>query len=106
MCIGNRAVVGRAVVAFTPEDALLHMKPGDILVTKSVDGDYLPAIRIASALVTEEGGLTSAGAIFGLSLDIPVMVGVENATESIHTNQEITVDRYGRIYRGKVRSSY
>jgi pyruvate kinase len=57
MCIGNRAVVGRAVGAVTPEDALLHMKPGDILVTKSVDGDYLPAIRIASALVTEEGGL-------------------------------------------------
>jgi pyruvate kinase len=106
MCIGNRSVVGRAVVAFSPEEAILSMKPGDILITKSVDIDYLPAISIAGALVTEEGGLTSSGAIFGLSLDLPVMVGVEKATDVIHTNQEITLDRYGRIYRGKVRSSY
>lgn len=106
MCIGNRSVVGKAVVAFSPEEAISLMKPGCILVTKSIDGEYLPAIQMASALVTEEGGLTSSGAIFGLSLDVPVMVGAECATEIIHNGQEITLDRYGRIYRGKVRSSY
>ncbi|MCE5196894.1 MAG: pyruvate kinase [Negativicutes bacterium] len=104
VCIGECNVVGRAVVAFSPEEAEAKMHQGDILITKSVDGDYLPAIKKAAALVTEEGGLSSSGAIFGLNLNILAMVGAENATSFIKTGQEITVDRYGRIFRGKVRA--
>src|SRR5665647_367874 len=73
VCIGECNVVGRAVVAFSPEEADEKMHQGDILITKSVDGGYLAAIKKASALVTEEGGLSSSGAIFGLNLDILVM---------------------------------
>ena len=104
VCIGECNVVGRAVVAFSPEEAEAKMRQGDILITKSVDGDYLPAIRKAAALVTEEGGLSSSGAIFGLNLNILAMVGAENATSFIKNGQEITVDHYGRIFRGKVRA--
>ncbi|WP_371932692.1 PEP-utilizing enzyme [Bacillus carboniphilus] len=52
-------------------------------------------------MVTEEGGLTSHAAVVGLNLGIPVIVGVENATELIKEGQEITVDAdQGMIYQG------
>ncbi len=57
--------------------------PGDILVTYGTDRDMMPAIEKAGAIVTVEGGLTSHAAVVGLSLGIPVIVGVENAIEVI-----------------------
>ncbi len=61
----------------------------------------MPAIEKCSALVTEEGGLTSHAAVVGLSLGIPVIVGVEDATQLFKDGQEITVDaQSGVIYNG------
>lgn len=36
----------------------------------------IPAIEKAAALVVEEGGLTSHAAVVGVSIGIPVIVGV------------------------------
>ena len=61
----------------------------------------MPAIEKCSALITEEGGLTSHAAVVGLSLGIPVIVGVEDATQLFKDGQEITVDaQSGVIYNG------
>ena len=49
----------------------------------------------------QEGGLTSHAAVVGLSLGIPVIVGVEDATQLLKDGQEITVDaQSGVIYNG------
>lgn len=99
--IGRKSAFGKAVVAKTVEEARQKMVDGGILVTVSTDADMMPAIEKAAAIITEEGGLTSHAAVVGLSLGIPVIVGVENATTLFKDGQEITVDGgFGAVYRG------
>lgn len=99
--IGKRSVSGKAVVAANAGQASEKMTPGAILVTVATDRDYLPALQQAAALITEEGGLTSDGAIVGLNLGLPVIVGVEGATGLFKDDEMITADpARGLIYRG------
>ncbi|WEV42843.1 pyruvate kinase [Lactobacillus sp. ESL0684] len=101
--VGNGSVVGKTVVVNSAEEANSKVKEGDILVAKTTDPDYLPAIKKASGLVVEASGLTSHAAVVGLSLGIPVVVGVTDATEKIAEAATITVDaRRGAIYQGEV----
>ncbi len=72
-----------------------------ILVGKATDKENTPYIQKAAALVTEEGGLTSHGAIVGLNLNKPVIIGVEGATSLLVDGDEITIDPHqGHIYHG------
>ncbi|MFC4183339.1 pyruvate kinase [Saccharococcus thermophilus] len=99
--IGRKSAFGKAVIAKTAEEALQKMVEGGILVTNSTDADMMAALEKAAAIITEEGGLTSHAAVVGLSLGIPVVVGVENATSILKDGQEITVDAgFGAIYQG------
>ncbi|WP_270262215.1 pyruvate kinase [Lactobacillus panisapium] len=101
--VGNGSVVGKTVVVNSAEEAISKTKEGDILVAKTTDPDYMPAIKKASGLVVEASGLTSHAAVVGLSLGIPVVVGVTDATEKIAGDTTITVDaRRGAIYQGEV----
>jgi len=98
--IGRESVTGQTVIANSALEALQKTKKGDILVVNSVESEIVSAIELASALITEEGGLTSPGAIIGINLGIPVVVGVANATQ-LEEGQIITVDPVrGLIYRG------
>ncbi|WP_027717850.1 pyruvate kinase [Desulfovirgula thermocuniculi] len=102
--LGTRAVTGRARICRTLKEALEKVAPGDILVTTATDKDFMPAIEKAAGLITEAGGLTSHGAIVGLELGIPVIVGVEGATSILTDGEIITVDgQRGLIYRGTAR---
>lgn len=99
--IGRKTAFGKAVIANSAKDALDKVTEGSILVTIGSDADMVPAIEKCSALVTEEGGLTSHAAVVGLSLGIPVIVGAEGATTTIKDGQEITIDAsHGVIYNG------
>lgn len=99
--IGDETVIGKVVVADTAAEANAKAVTGGILVTKTTDKDYLPAIQKSSALIVENGGLTSHAAVAGISVGIPVVVGVENATSTLKDDQLITVDaRRGVIYQG------
>lgn len=78
-------------------------KKGDILVTKMTDPDWVPLMKLASAIITDEGGITSHAAIVSRELGIPAVVGTKEATKVIHDGQEITVDATrGIIYEGKL----
>ncbi|MGG0644745.1 pyruvate kinase [Sporosarcina gallistercoris] len=99
--IGKSVAYGRAIVARSAAEAEAFDAEGAILVTNSTDRDMLPVLEKCSGLITEEGGLTSHGAIVGLNLGIPVIVGVKNATEIIKHDKEITMDaETGVIYKG------
>ena len=101
--VGNGSVIGKAVVANSAEEANSKVKEGDILVAKTTDPDYNPAIKKASGLVVEASGLTSHAAVIGLSLGIPVIVGATDAVEKISDGSTITVDaRRGAIYQGEI----
>lgn len=79
---------------------------GDVLVTEMTSPDYVPAMRRASAIVTDTGGRTSHAAIVSRELGIPCVVGTGTATATLKTGQVVTVDgQSGKIYKGKVGSS-
>ncbi|QZN89213.1 pyruvate kinase [Vagococcus lutrae] len=105
--IGDTSVVANSVVAKTAEEAVRKAEKGCILVVKTTDKDYMPAIELASALVVEEGGLTSHAAVVGIAKEIPVVVGAENATEIIEDDTLITIDaKRGDIYLGETAISH
>ncbi|OBA01504.1 pyruvate kinase [Bacillus subtilis] len=100
--IGRKSAFGPVVIAQNAKEAEQKMTDGAVLVTKSTDRDMIASLEKASALITEEGGLTSHAAVVGLSLGIPVIVGLENATSILTEGQEITVDASrGAVYQGR-----
>ncbi len=93
--------IGKATVVLNPDDANKNMKKGAILVTGMTDPDFVPFMKMASAIVTDKGGITSHAAIVSRELNIPCVVGTENATQIMKTGKEYTVDsRNGVIYEG------
>jgi pyruvate,water dikinase len=93
--------IGKATVVLNPDDANRDMKKGDILVTGMTDPDFVPFMKMASAIVTDKGGITSHAAIVSRELNIPCVVGTEIASQVMKTGQEYTVDsRNGVIYEG------
>lgn len=100
--IGDKPVTGYAKLI--TEDNASEFKEGDILVVKSLSPDISWILDKAAAIITEEGGLSSEGAIAGLHYNIPVIVGVEKAIEIIGHGKLISVDpKRGMVYQGKVR---
>ncbi|HIQ10904.1 MAG TPA: phosphoenolpyruvate synthase [Pyrodictium sp.] len=81
----------------------MEFKKGEILVTKMTDPDWVPLMKKAAAIVTDEGGMTSHAAIVSRELGIPAIVGTREATKKIKSGMVVTVDaRRGIVYKGKV----
>ncbi|MUT64468.1 pyruvate kinase [Paenibacillus sp. NEAU-GSW1] len=100
--IGSQTATGKVVVARTPEEANAKMTKGAILVTVSTDREYMPAFEQAAAVITEQGGITSHAAVCGINLGIPVILGVNNATELLVDGTEVTLyGETGVIYSGQ-----
>ncbi|MGB9709631.1 phosphoenolpyruvate synthase [Infirmifilum uzonense] len=94
---------GKAKICLTLEDAKTKMQPGDILVTKMTDPDWVPYMKIAAAIVTDEGGMTAHAAIVSRELGIPAIVGTREATKVMVDGKEYTVDaKTGVVYEGRV----
>lgn len=67
------------------------------------DPDWVPIMKIAGAIVTDEGGMTSHASIVSRELGVPAIVGSKEATKLIKDGQEITVDAIrGIVYEGRL----
>lgn len=74
--------------------------PGQILVASSIAPDWLPLLKQAAGIVTEQGGMTSHGAIIARELGIPAVVNVADVTKLIQTGESLVVDGdKGEIHR-------
>ncbi|MDV3103457.1 phosphoenolpyruvate synthase [Thermococcus waiotapuensis] len=94
---------GRVVVIFDASE-IDKVKQGDVLVTTMTNPDMVPAMKRASAIVTDEGGRTSHAAIVSRELGIPAVVGTKEATKKLKTGDYVTVDgTRGVVYRGIVK---
>ncbi|MFC1625646.1 phosphoenolpyruvate synthase [Patescibacteria group bacterium] len=77
------------------------IKTGDILVATMTSPDYVPAMKKASAIITDQGGQTSHAAIVSRELGIPCVVGTKEATTKLEEGSILTVDgKTGNIYLG------
>ncbi|NLB88566.1 MAG: pyruvate kinase [Syntrophomonadaceae bacterium] len=93
-------VRGIVKIVLGPED-IYKIQPNDIVVTTSADSYLAPYLNKMSALIAEEGGLTSNAAIMALNADIPVIVGAKDATNILKDNMQITIDTpHGKVYSG------
>ncbi|MEW6329615.1 MAG: phosphoenolpyruvate synthase, partial [Candidatus Micrarchaeota archaeon] len=86
----------------TPKD-IDKMEDGAVLVTDMTTPDFVPAMKKASAIVTNAGGATCHAAIVSRELGIPCVVGTKYATQKLIEGQTISVDAHrGIIYNGAV----
>jgi pyruvate, water dikinase len=82
---------------------LPKIKEGDILVTTMTNPDMVVSMEKATAIVTNQGGLTAHAAIVSREMGIPAIVGTETGTSDLKENSIITVDGYtGKVYQGDV----
>jgi pyruvate,water dikinase len=76
-------------------------RDGEILVAPMTSPDWMPILRKAAALVTDEGGTTCHAAIVSRELGIPSIVGSRTATHVLTDGQVVTVDgRRGIVEEG------
>ena len=81
------------------------IEKGDVLVAPMTSPDYVPAMKKASAIVTNEGGMTSHAAIVSREMGIPCVVGTKVATKTLEDGQIVTVNgKTGEIYAGVQKS--
>jgi pyruvate,water dikinase len=101
--VGNKIAQGPAHVIRDVKD-IAEFKSGEVLVTEMTDPDWVPIMRIASAIVTNRGGRTSHAAIVSRELGLPCIVGTNNATQSVKNGQKVTVScaegEHGIVYDG------
>lgn len=104
--VGSAIAEGAARIISSPKQIGLF-KEGEILVTTMTDPDWEPIMKIAKAIITDEGGRTSHAAIVSRELGIPCIVGTANASKKIKTGQKITVDcssgGEGFVWKGKTK---
>ncbi len=80
---------------------IADVKEGDVLVSVMTNPDFVPAMKRASAIVTDEGGRTSHAAIVSRELGIPAVVGCQTATKILKMGEIVTVDgSAGHIFEG------
>ncbi|MGD9896508.1 MAG: phosphoenolpyruvate synthase [Candidatus Methylacidiphilaceae bacterium] len=103
--VGEKVASGIARVI--PNVALLHeFRDGEILVTEKTDPDWEPVMKRAAAIVTNRGGRTCHAAIVSRELGVPAVVGTNNGTELLRSDQPVTVScsegEVGTVYEGRL----
>jgi pyruvate,water dikinase len=82
---------------------ITKVEQGDILVAVMTTPDMVPAMKKASAIVTDEGGMTCHAAIVSRELGVPAVVGTKNATKVLKDGMLVTVDgEKGVVYLGRL----
>lgn len=90
--LNQRIATGNLCVCSSTDDLHRHFKAGDIIVAKDTNNDMMDQMRQASGLVVEADSETCHAAIAGLSLDIPVIIGAQNALEVLKSGAFVSID--------------
>lgn len=105
IAVGDKIGIGK-VRKIKDVSKISEFKKGEVLVTKMTDPDWVPIMRLASAIITDEGGKTAHAAIVSRELGIPCIVGSRKGTTVLKNEQMVTVDctqgLKGRVYNGRI----
>lgn len=100
--VGKETVFGKAVIAKNENDLRDKFNDGDIIIMPSTYKEVVEYMERATAIIVEEGGLTSHAIIAGLNLGKEVVVGAEDCTKIIRDGELLTVNgKLGVVYRGQ-----
>ena len=102
--IGTRSASGKVVKGSTKKELEEKFEDGDVIVAKFTDSDLTEYIEKASAIICENGGLTSHTAIVAIHFGIPAVIGVPNVDTTFTDGELVTVDPVGGIvYKGEAK---
>jgi phosphohistidine swiveling domain-containing protein len=73
--------------------------PGSVLVTSMTRPEFVPLMKKAAAIVTDEGGVTCHAAIVSRELNIPCIIGTKNATRILKDGDMVEVDAEKGVVR-------
>jgi len=99
---GNVAYAGKVkgqVRIINEPGQIGKMRKGDILVAIQTTPELLPAMKKASAFVTDIGGIISHAAVVAREFKIPCIVGTRMATKVFHDGDLVEVDAQAGIVR-------
>lgn len=83
---------GTAICIAPDEIGKIEFPAGSVLICKNTDVRYLPLMKKAAAILTEQGGLLSHAAIVARELKKPCIVGVKGLLSNIKSNTLIEID--------------
>jgi len=85
----NKIIQGRVSIVLDP---LKNKFNNEILVASMTRPEYLPFMKKARAIITDEGGITCHAAIISRELGIPCIVGTNNATKVFKDGDRVEID--------------
>ena len=88
----NKKSVSANLCVCHDENDLKQFKSGDIIVARDTNNEMMEQIRQAAGLIVETDDANCHAAIVGLSLDIPVLIGSENALEILKSSSFVELD--------------
>lgn len=91
-------VTGRIKIIKNPK-LKTKIKKNAILVTFRTDPSFIPIVKNFSAIIADEGGITSHAAIISREFKIPCIVGTQNATEILKDGDLVEMD----MKKGKIK---
>ncbi|MCX7685721.1 MAG: phosphoenolpyruvate synthase [Acetobacteraceae bacterium] len=101
--VGDAIAAGPVKVIHSPDD-IASFPEGAVLVTEATDPDWVPIMKKAAGIVTDQGGTTSHAAIVSRELGLPAVVGTGAATRTLRDGQQVTLScaegPEGRVYDG------
>lgn len=83
-------IYGTAKIINTSKD-MRKMEEGDILISFATTPDILPAMKKASAIITDQGGITCHAAIVSRELNIPCLIATKYATKVFKDGDKIVM---------------
>ena len=92
---GMIACPGKArgeVVIINRADEFKKMAQGKILVSSMTRPDFVPLMKKAAAIVTDEGGITSHAAVVSRELKVPCVIGTQVVTKILHDGDKVFVN--------------
>lgn len=99
---------GKVHVIADPKN-IEEFKEGEVLVTTMTSPDWVPAMKKAQAIITNNGGMTCHAAIVSREMQIPCIVGTTSrgtaAMDVLQTGDTVTVDaKNGIVYAGEIQA--
>jgi len=82
----------RGVASIVLDPSKDKFKRGEILITSMTRPEFVPLMKKASAIITNEGGMTCHAAIVSRELGIPCIIGTKIATKVLKDGDEVEVD--------------
>lgn len=102
--ITNKTACASLCVCKTEQELVDTFKPGDIVVLPETSNAIMEQLKQASGIIVEKSGNNTHAAIVGLSLDIPVILGAENATSILKSGAVVVMDSHEGLVSSNIAS--